>query len=79
MAEDFPVAFIFFLSDEEASQALEFSHNEEYDLMDLLQFHRNIIGFYLYSEFKHCWEFCLMNHYRVVSFKIYSLHLYTGN
>lgn len=76
-ANDFPVGFIFFLSDFQASEAMAFCFDEEYDVLDIFQFGHNIIGFYLYSNYEHCMEFCLMRHLHVVSYKISSVHLYT--
>ena len=69
MAE-FPVAFIFFVSSFEASEALAFCHDEMHDIMDLHQFGHNLVGFYAYSDFALCRDYCVHRHFQVVCFSV---------
>lgn len=72
---DFPVAFIFLFHDYEASQDLAYCHDKEYDIIDIFQFGHNIIGFYLFSNYQHCREYCLMQNFNMVSYQINSVNL----
>ena len=74
-AIEFPVAFIFVFHDYEASQALAYCHDEEIDILDFYQHGHNVIGFYLYSAFEKCKEFCQTHDFDIISYTIYSVNI----
>ena len=73
MAE-FPVAFIFFISDFDASEALCFCHDENYDILDVHRFGHNIIGFFKLAEFERCKLFCSNKSFHCVVYCIKEMY-----
>lgn len=59
VANDFAVAFIYSIIDEEASQALQFCHDECHDIIDIYRHGQNVVGFFLLSQYESCKQFCL--------------------
>lgn len=69
MAE-IPVAFMFFISEFDASQAMSFCHDEHFDILDIHRFGHSLVGFFEYEEFRRCEIFCSMLNFDFVVFCI---------
>ena len=65
---DFPVAFLYFVSDFECSQVLQFIHDQFIDIFDFYQHGVNIIGFTSVGGFEQCKQFCFDNNFTYVAY-----------
>lgn len=69
MAE-FPVAFLFFFNNFECSQALQYCHDEFYDIYDFYQHGISVIGFETFAGFECCRNWCVSNGFAIIAYQV---------
>ena len=69
MAE-FPLGFIFFFDDMECSQALQYCHDQVFDIYDFYQHGVNVIGFDTFGGFENCSSWCADHQFRYIAYQI---------
>ena len=60
---DVPLAFLYFWDDFEASQALQFCHDNFLQVTDFFERGWKIIAFFSLVDFEECRTFCRTNHF----------------